>query len=40
MSDRLQISTQPKKAGSISPRKLISKVKAENPLFSGYMHQV
>ena len=35
----MQISAQRKKTGYISPRKFVGKVKSENELFSGYMHQ-
>lgn len=34
-----QINAQRKKTGYLSPRKFVGKVKAENELFSGYMHQ-
>lgn len=35
----MQINAQRKKTGYLSPRKFVGKVKAENELFSGYMHQ-
>ncbi len=34
-----QINAQRKKTGYLSPRKFVGKVKQENELFSGYMHQ-
>ncbi|PSC77008.1 Ubiquitin carboxyl-terminal hydrolase 3 [Micractinium conductrix] len=35
----LQVSSQKKKCGFVSPRRFVSRVKAENALFSSYMHQ-
>ena len=35
----LQIASQKKRYGYISPRKFVSRVKAESDLFSSYMHQ-
>lgn len=35
----VQINAQRKKTGYLSPRKFVTKVKSENELFSGYMHQ-
>ncbi|KDD73046.1 ubiquitin carboxyl-terminal hydrolase, partial [Helicosporidium sp. ATCC 50920] len=35
----VQISTQKKKTGSVSPRRLMHRIKADNALFSGSMHQ-
>ena len=37
----LQVSSQKKKCGGfVSPRRFVTRVKAENALFSSYMHQV
>ena len=36
----MQIHAQKKKTGLVSPRKFVQRVKAENELFSSYMHQV
>nr|GEW47606.1 ubiquitin carboxyl-terminal hydrolase 4 [Tanacetum cinerariifolium] len=35
----MQISTQKKKTGVIAPKRFVQKVKKENELFRGYMHQ-
>ena len=35
-----QINAQRRKTGFVSPRKFVGRVKAENALFSGFMHQV
>lgn len=35
-----QISTQKKKTGVIAPKRFVQRVKKENELFRGYMHQV
>jgi len=35
----LQINTQRKKTGFVSPRKFVSKVRSENELFGSFMHQ-
>ncbi|KVI01818.1 Peptidase C19, ubiquitin carboxyl-terminal hydrolase 2 [Cynara cardunculus var. scolymus] len=35
----LQISTQKKKTGVIAPKRFVQRVKKENELFRGYMHQ-
>lgn len=35
-----QVNGQKKKCGFVSPRRFVSRVKAENALFSSYMHQV
>lgn len=34
-----QVSSQKKKCGFVSPRRFVGRVKAENALFSSYMHQ-
>ncbi len=36
----MQVNSQKKKCGFVSPRRFVSRVKAENALFSSYMHQV
>lgn len=36
----LQVSGQKRKCGYISPRRFVGRVKADNALFSSYMHQV
>ena len=37
----LQVNSQKKKCGGfVSPRRFVTRVKAENALFSSYMHQV
>ncbi|KAL4451497.1 hypothetical protein ABPG75_007159 [Micractinium tetrahymenae] len=35
----VQVASQKKKCGFVSPRRFVSRVKAENALFSSYMHQ-
>ncbi|KAI3827816.1 hypothetical protein L1987_01902 [Smallanthus sonchifolius] len=35
----MQISTQKKKTGVIAPKRFVQRVKKENELFRGYMHQ-
>jgi hypothetical protein len=35
-----QINTAKKKTGVISPKKFVQRLKRDNELFSGYMHQV
>lgn len=37
---RQQTSSQKKKTGFLSPRRLINRIKSENALFSNFMHQV
>lgn len=36
----MQVSAQKKKCGFVSPRRFVGRVKAENALFSSFMHQV
>ena len=37
---RVQISTHKKKTGVLSPKRFINRLKRDNELFRGYMHQV
>lgn len=39
-SNFVQISSQKKKTGVIAPKRFVQRVKKENELFRGYMHQV
>lgn len=36
----MQISSQKKKTGVIAPKRFVQRVRKENELFRGYMHQV
>lgn len=36
----MQISSQKKKTGVIAPKRFVQRVKKQNELFRGYMHQV
>ena len=36
----MQISTHKRKTGVVSPKRFINRLKRDNELFRGYMHQV